>query len=408
MTDLKKSYAAFLISDNLGLLEGSLKDDDVPSHIVDQIASTIRGSASSSFEEPFLEKTFLEFLIEKERSEIERNRFFVRKMKWPEGSAFAVCLTHDVDNISRPSAHVMKIWKRFKLLDLIKGIFKASSLYNNVEEVAKKEKERNLTSSFYFLTLSYSLSEIKEMARRLGSEGWDIGLHGDFGTHDSIERMNDSLTKFSTELGFLPDGVREHYLKFDFEKTWEIMEKIGFNYDTTVGFTDRLGFKLGLATPFHPPDSEWKAMKLLEIPLTLMDTTLWGYLKRDEKSGLDDVHQMLKKIESVNGLFTLLWHQEAVKMKGGRLYWKLLDEFKGRDCFITNAAEIARWWRIRSIPLINDGGVITFRGSAPRGLQLLIKSRDQLKLQVLGGKMHQTSEGQMITVKEQDFKVKVD
>ncbi len=119
-------------------------------------------------------------------------------------------------------------------------------------------------------------------------------------------------------MGFRPSGLREHYLKFDFAKTWGIMEAAGFDYDTTVGTNDRLGFKVGLATPFHPPDGSWSPMSLLELPLVLMDTTLWGYLKRSEEEGLGDAVRMMNAVEEVEGLFTLLWHQEAVRMKGGR------------------------------------------------------------------------------------------
>ena len=69
-------------------------------------------------------------------------------------------------------------------------------------------------------------------------------------------------------------------------------------------------------------------MNLLELPLVLMDTTLWGYLKRTEEEGFADAMRMMKAVEEVEGLFTLLWHQEAVRMRGGRIYWALLDEIK--------------------------------------------------------------------------------
>jgi hypothetical protein len=187
-----------------------------------------------------------------------------------------------------------------------------------------------------------------------------------------MQKMAESVKRFSTQLGFKPRGVREHYLKFEFGKTWEIMDASRFEYDTTVGLNDRLGFKLGLATPFHPPDSGWNPLRLLELPLTLMDTTLWGYLKKDEESGMAEIQAMVDKVRGVGGLFTLLWHQEAVKMRGGRLYWRLLDRFGRDNCFIGSGAELADWWVRRSAPLRLEGRTFHFDGKAPTGCCLVV------------------------------------
>ena len=162
-----------------------------------------------------------------------------------------------------------------------------------------------------------------------------------------------AVKRITEELGVRPLGLREHYLKFDFARSWGVMERAGFEYDTTVGNNDRLGFKLGLASPFHPPDAEWHPMKILELPLSLMDTTLWGYLKKSEEEGFGDVLSFMDKVEGVEGLFTLLWHQEAVRMKGGRLYWRILRTLGRRKrLFVANGLEIARWWRAREETLL--------------------------------------------------------
>ncbi len=175
-----------------------------------------------------------------------------------------------------------------------------SSLFTTTSgAVVREEGRRGYHSSFYYLTTNYPLGRLKEAAAHLTRDGWDVGLHGDFGTHDSLEEMKRSLERFSEALGFKPRGVREHFLKFDFSKTWDVVSAAGFDYDTTVGNNDRLGFKIGLATPFHPPDAGWRASRTLEIPLTLMDTTLWGYLKKDEESGLAEIKRMVEKVREV-------------------------------------------------------------------------------------------------------------
>lgn len=401
----RDSYVASLVEDNLGLVDGSLRGHAI-ARMAGEVAAYLDGKGAEQ-SEPVLEKRFLDLLEELERSELEEHGYFVRKMKWPNGSPFAICLTHDVDNIERPLGHVLKTRSRFKTGDLINEVVGVSSLYDNIDEIAKREGERGFRSSFYFLTSNYPLDEMAPGLKKLRERGWDIGLHGGFGTHDSAEKMMDTVEGFSNQLGFPPRGVREHFLKFTYGTTWEIMEQAGFDYDTTVGLTDRLGFKLGLATPFHPPTKTWEPMRLIEIPLILMDTTLWGYLKRDETGGLNDIMSVLSKVKEVGGLFTLLWHQEAVKMKGGRLYWSLLDEFKRTGCFVGSAAQISDWWAARSVPVVREGDTVRLSGLQDHRLLLYVKTRGERKIEATGGNIVRSKEGYLVQTQGSELAVRV-
>jgi hypothetical protein len=397
MTDARP-YVASLVEESLGLIGGSLAgasgEELLPQSFVDRVGSVLgTGEAPPGADAsvPYLEKEVLSLLPRIRDASLQKDGFFVRKARWPGASRLAVCFTHDVDNIERPFGHVWETRQRFGRLDIL-GALLGRSLYNNLSLVAEAEEGRGFHSSFYFMSSEYPLANVRAVSNRITRAGWEVGLHGDFGTHDSLERMNEAVAKFSAELGFKPVGVREHYLKFDFSKTWEIMEAAGFEYDTTVGNTDRLGFRVGLATPFHPPSADWRPLNLLELPLTLMDATLWGYLKKSEDQGLDDSIAMMRSVEEVEGLFTLLWHQEAVRMKGGRVYWKLIDAVKKKRCFTGSGAEIAAWWRARSVPLVKKGNLISMGGAPPPGLVLKIAIRDDRVPRVSSGSLEKLGE----------------
>ncbi len=96
-------------------------------------------------------------------------------------------------------------------------------------------------------------------------------------------------------------------------------------------------------------------MNLLELPLILMDTTLWGYLKKSEEEGFGDAVRMMKAVEEVEGLFTLLWHQEAVRMRGGRIYWQPPRRDQGGGASSGAGRRYPRWWRARSRPAREKG-----------------------------------------------------
>ncbi len=374
-TPAATSYALAFLEGSLGLVSGSLREEVVPKELVADLCSVMRGASAEDTETPSLETRIRDVLTEAEKDAIESRGYFVRKARWPGGAPFAVCLTHDVDNIERPKEHVEKVADRFAMEDIERWRKGKLSLYDNVEMIAQRERELGFRSSFYFMSAEYPLSKVRATAHKIHKEGWEIGLHGDFGTHDSAEAMRRAVARLTRGTGVRPRGVREHYLRFDFAKTWKIMEGARFDYDTTPGNADRLGFKLGLATPFHPPDERWRAMRLLELPLSLMDTTLWGYLKKEEEEGLNDIIRFMDMTKGVEGLFTLLWHQEAVRMRGGRIYWLVLEEVRKSGAFVGSGAEIARWWRAREVPLEagKDGKLITLGGPPPKGLVIQLK-----------------------------------
>ena len=388
MTGSASAYASGFLGASLGLAAGSLHVEDVPIALVDELKSVLTGNAPDDSGTPSLEASIAEFLSELEQSSLEANGFFVRKARWPSAAPLAVCLTHDVDNIERPKAHILNIKDRFTKADYEGWERGDVSLYDNLELIGKKEGAEGFRSSFYLMSANYPLAKVRPAARRLRAKGWEIGLHGDFGTHDSAPEMRKAVDRLTKGVGIRPKGLREHYLRFDYGKSWKIMDDAGFDYDTTVGNNDTLGFKLGLATPFHPPDEGWKPMRLLELPLSLMDTTLWGYLKKGEEEGFEDVMRSMAMVEKVGGLFTLLWHQEAVRMKGGRIYWRILKELgRRKDAFVGSGADVAMWWRAREVPLrlASGGRLITLGARPPKGLTLILKTRPATKVKVSSG-----------------------
>lgn len=382
--DPKRAYVSGFLAESLGLAAGEVDASSIPSDLVEKIAAAVKGEADAASEQPALEREIQAYGAELTKSLVETRGFVIQKERWPGGTKYSSCLTHDVDNLSRSLSHIISRRRRFSTVDLLLALLGLRNLYDNISLVSSLEESRRVRSSFYLLCHNYDLRKKSEQLNRLLRRGWDIGLHGDLDTHDSAEKMAEALSKFREATGISPKGVREHFLKFDYNLTWRIMEEAGFAYDSTVGNADRIGFRIGLCTPFHPPDQDWNPIGILELPLTIMDTTLWGYLREGEKEGLRDVERMKQSVAEVNGLFTILWHPEAARMKGGRLYPVILDGLVEDGCFIGSGSDIARWWSSRANSLVLEAR--TYRmGSAPEGLSLLFKAKGGEKLVVKGG-----------------------
>ena len=126
---MREEYAARFIEGSLGLPSGSLSHDDVPSDLCDELTSVLRGTPPGDTTSPSIEASILSFLRVLELESIEKSGYFVRKARWPGAAPFAVCLTHDVDNLERPKEHIEKVRERFGKADYAR--------WPKVEEVAQ-------------------------------------------------------------------------------------------------------------------------------------------------------------------------------------------------------------------------------------------------------------------------------
>ena len=80
-------------------------------------------------------------------------------------------------------------------------------------------------------------------------------------------------------------------------------------YDTSLGYADREGFRNSYCLPFRPYNHQEDRMyDTWEIPLTVMDVTLFQYRKLKFDQALCSVRELLKEVNKFQGVFVLLWH----------------------------------------------------------------------------------------------------
>lgn len=403
----RDNYCVSFLSESTGFPDDIIKEFGVPSNLISIISSSVKGVQEKNNNLPYLEIGIKEFSKLLEEHCMKRFGFSFNIERWPNAKEYAAVLTHDTDNIERPLAYILSIKERFSKKDLFLHILGLRSLYNNFKAISRFERQLLSKSTFFLMVSNYDLKRLLKDVTSLRESGWEFSLHASEEAHDSFEKMNDEIIKFYSVLGFKPAGVREHYLRFNFEKTWQILEKNFLLYDSSVGNRDKLGFKIGLCNPFHPPNEQWKEMNILELPISLMDTTLWGYLKRDEESGFQDFLRQKELVKSVNGCFTLLWHTESLKMKGGRTYPRIIKEFVHDDCYVNNALTIARWWnsKIRARAKIKDD-LITVEPTLPGLTVRVVEHRKRVK-SVVGGTVNEKGNSKFIISASSSLSFKV-
>jgi peptidoglycan/xylan/chitin deacetylase (PgdA/CDA1 family) len=301
-------------------------------------------------------------------SEPEVSRYLMKhgmQVEFPENKSFAVCLTHDVDDIYPPLSHsLLSSAYCLKQLDLkgsadqlmwkLRGT--SYSPYLNFSKIMDIEARFGAKSSFYFITaeadpvrLRYDIEDIEDHLGEISDRGWEIGLHGGYYSYDSLEKIKQEKERLEAALGRKVIGFRNHYLRFKTPDSWEILADAGFGYDSTFGHRYSIGFRNGMCHPFNPYNlNTGKEIDILEIPLVIMDVALFATSKSFEEAW-ERTKNLIDITASLNGVITLLWHNFVFSCEfrkdWARLYEKVLHYCYGKRAWITSGEEIYRWWR---------------------------------------------------------------
>lgn len=253
----------------------------------------------------------------------------------PQKSKFQVLLSHDIDMV-RPFSTPKKATRAF-MDELFAGDLYASlkvirnaqpvkaeqnPYLHSVSLLASLSRQYNLKSAFYFMAAqpapfddgyNPAWRDVKQCISRLQSQGCEIGLHAGYHTLDNINRLVAEKNRLEQVTGQPITGGRQHYLRFRPPYTWRDWETAGFEYDSTLGYSDIEGFRCGTCQPFSPFDNQQdRELHLTEIPLIVMDATLRDYRGLSPVKTRERILELARICARLGGKFTLLWHNTSL------------------------------------------------------------------------------------------------
>lgn len=276
------------------------------------------------------------------------------KPEYPEGKKFAVCLTHDIDSIVFSRYEIIQQFISRQPQNALKKLFYNINLKSNprcnFREIIELEKKYEAKSSFYFMPIdkgsfdfNYKVEDLEHELGIIGDSGWEVGLHGGYEAYDNLDKIKIEKKRLERVLGKKVIGYRNHYLRFKVPVTWEILSKAGFKYDTTLAYAGCVGFRNGMCHPFKPFNLITnKQIDILEIPLTLMDTTLSNYMRLDLQGSWKIAKLLIDTVEIYNGIITVLWHNTSMIGDNLKLYEKILKYCYEKGAWMTSGEEIEK------------------------------------------------------------------
>jgi hypothetical protein len=297
------------------------------------------------------------------------------------GARFAVALTHDVDSPWKWTRKGLKGAAARAKSDLAQGhvrsglrelrgltgaaVHKVSGTdpFWSFDRILADERRCGASSTFFLLAehaheLDGAAVEAYERLRprlveTLRDGGAEVGLHGSYSAAEDPARIVREKERLEALSGPVR-GQRYHFLRVDPHRNLAPLESAGFAYDSSLGFSDALGFRGGIAHPFRPWDFENEAPRdLVEVPLAAMDVTLSAerYLDLSAREADERLRSLLDWAAENGGGFAVLWHSEqydsALLPGWDRLYRRFIEEVQRRGgvCLPAGSlAEEARAW----------------------------------------------------------------
>ncbi len=312
---------------------------------------------------------------------------FSRDNTWGVRKKFYVTLSHDIDywNYWTREHHNFTIKYNSKrifkqpvnaLYKIIAHSFRRilSHSYQRMRKIVRTEEYRLINSTYFLLAGDlpdeFRLAD-KTLVRyennrhaylnypkyRTQIEGLlhehDVQLHGTPKSSFDEEILHKEIQNLG-EVAENVTGYRSHTLSFDYHKSFNVLEKSHILYDSTVGFWEHIGYRCGTAYPFFPFNfKENRPYRILEIPLTVMDTTLMSVNCMHLKpwQAYKKIKRLIDNAIKYNSHVNILWHNTTFEQIDypfwGDLYWIVIRYIRKRNGMLLSLSDLYKNWNER-------------------------------------------------------------
>jgi hypothetical protein len=334
---------------------------------------------------------------------------------WPGGHRWALGLSHDLD--------IVALWPLFSALrvtELVRhksfgraltalaaaiGWTARDPVTSGVRTLLAQEADTGNAPSTWFvlcgtptlatfragdLTYRPESGRARQIFADLASAGHEIALHGSFETSRRTEAFAEQRTRLADLTGQLPVGVRQHFVRLRPGATHLAMAQAGFRYDATMGFSDRNGFRLGVADVVPCWNSAERMVTGPDlVPFAWMDRAMSKYSGiEDPARWIADGMLLANRCREVEGLWAGIWHPNLVTPLGypgaSASYGRMLMELRESNPWFATHQELVAWRQARRSATavgIDASGRVTAHASPTGSFTPVLESPDGTRME---------------------------
>lgn len=346
----------------------------------------------------FREVPIVNHYVECFRAWIEGRCGLATRRPLPPGSRAGVVLTHDVDSPTDPGdpRHVLQL----ALRSLRRGERRLPAVYWGAGYIGRSavsrlrrpgarhwvfgdlvtaERRHGFASTFFFaavsrfdrrgcdLDVAYDVVDerFRPVFELLREHGFGIGVHLSYGALDDATQIRRERSILEEAAGRDVAASRHHYWHMT-RPMWRSLAahaEAGLQFDSSVSFQDRPGFRLGVALPFEPWDPEGqRTIETVQVPTMVMDTMLLDGEGDELGDALIRFDGLLENLKDAAGIAAIDWHEYTSVPAGqrreplGHLYQAILDRLSAdREVAVLDYPAIERELRAaRAASVLSD------------------------------------------------------
>jgi hypothetical protein len=208
--------------------------------------------------------------------------------------------------------------------------------YDTYDFLMSFSEKTGVKSYFFFMTggknsydAKYRLNDkrIKDIVARIQGRGHNIGLHPSYDAYNNLKLLSKEKDILEQYVGKVTCG-RNHFLRFEVPYTWQIWNDSGMEWDSTMGYAGKNGFRCGVCFEYNVFNVLTREkLNLKEKPLIIMDTTYWVYVNKSEDEIEKDLKSLISATAKYNGECVVLWHNSNIEQhKVWDVFVKVLAE----------------------------------------------------------------------------------
>jgi hypothetical protein len=150
--------------------------------------------------------------------------------------------------------------------------------------------------------------EFRQVVQLAKDRGLRVGLHPSYDCVHDGQLFQAEKTKLEAILGEELNKNRQHFLHFSWKTTPKILENQGIAEDSSIGFSDKIGFRCGTGFPYFPYSFEdEQPYSFKEMPMICMDIALMREAGNNNQRILEIWDDFMQKNKSLTHI-TFLFH----------------------------------------------------------------------------------------------------
>jgi hypothetical protein len=261
---------------------------------------------------------------------------------------FQFLLTHDIDNafryrnilsgIKELLGHLLKrknisLFLQDTITKIKVHLNLAKDPYDTYDYLMDISESIGTKSYFFLHSSKYAKQDIdndkflEKISKKIIQRGHFIGYHPSYNSYNNLEIFLKDKERIENIIDYKLTFGRQHFLRFEIPTTWQIWEDAGMEWDSTLSYPDKEGFRCGICYPFSAFNIKTrKKLKLIERPLIVMEGSLIDAQKFPPNIVENKINNLIQIVKKYEGEFVFLWHNSNFKTSFWKPYNKIYEK----------------------------------------------------------------------------------